>query len=115
MHLCIQVYIIIYLLMTIVLGHCVISCEEVGRLSYCKAVQCMGILPTACIIKIESLEDVKFKFLFEYTQEDNLIEGEYQSGSKRKGIILWSDRSTPLSFSDESRSFGIANKRMKKS
>ena len=28
----------------------------------------MGILHTTCIIKIESLEDVKFKFMFEYTE-----------------------------------------------
>lgn len=36
----------------------------------------MGILPTTCIIKIESLEDVKFKLLFQYTEEDTLVEGE---------------------------------------
>lgn len=36
----------------------------------------MGILHTTCIIKIESL-DVKYKFLFEYTEKDNLVVGEY--------------------------------------
>lgn len=37
----------------------------------------MGILHTTCIIKIESLEDVKFKFMFEYTEKVNLVVGEY--------------------------------------
>lgn len=37
----------------------------------------MGILHTTCIIKIESLEDFKFKFMFEYTEKDTLVVGEY--------------------------------------
>lgn len=57
------------------MSFCLILCKELGKpILY---VQHMGILHTTCIIKIESLEDVKFKFMFKYTEKVNLVVGEY--------------------------------------
>lgn len=66
--------------------------------------------PQPIQLRVETLEDVKFKFTFEYTEEDNLVKGEYLG----KGVILWSGRATPFSSSGESGRFERANKRMKK-
>lgn len=40
--------------------------------------------PQPIQLRVETLEDVKFKFTFEYTEEDNLVKGEYLG----KGVIL---------------------------
>lgn len=74
----------------------------------------MDIVSMTYIMGAQSLEDVKPVFMFDYTKDANSEEGEYLSNSLEKSVILCCDRSTPLSSSDESRRFEIANKKMKK-
>lgn len=61
-------------------------------------------------MRVEILEDVKFKFIFEYIEEDNLVKGEYLG----KGVILWSGRGILFLFFGEFGRFERVNKRMKK-
>lgn len=47
----------------------------------------MDVLPTTYIIKVESLDDVKFKFMFKYTEEDNLVKDINQTYGERCNFV----------------------------
>lgn len=49
----------------------------------------MDTLPTTYIIKIESLDYVKFKFMFKYTEEDNLVKDISQTYGERCNFVEW--------------------------